>query len=138
MRNMTLDEAMEILEGEGIRVGRKRATVTGGIGNYPDPKEAAKDWDAFEAAVMSVKDGGTGRWTVDGDEGDNLHPRFRNYAHALAALYYTGSPTGFEGDCEQYLDSAVEALQDGGLKAFKGCDDEFIYSIKDPMGNVLL
>jgi hypothetical protein len=91
---------------------------------------------------MSVKDGGTGKWTVDevidGDELDEVHPRFKNYAHALAALQYTGSASSFEGDCEQYLDSAVEALNEVGLKAFRGCDKEFIYSIKDPKGNVLL
>lgn len=134
---MTLDEAVKILEGEGIKLIRKT-----GIGNYPDPEAAEVNWQAFEAAVMSVKDGGTGKWTVDEvideDEVEEVHPRFKNYAHALAALRYTGAATGFEGDCEQYLDSAVKALDVEGLKAFKRCDREFVYSIKDPMGNVLL
>ena len=143
MRTMKLDEALEILEGEGVRVRKRRVSAApSGIGNYPDPKDAAKDWDSFEAEVMSVKDGGTGKWTVDEvideDDLDEVHPIFNNYAHALAALQYTGSASSFEGDCEQYLDSAVEDLKEGGLKAFRGCDKEFIYSIKDPKGNVLL
>jgi hypothetical protein len=140
---MKLNEALEILEGEGIRVNRRRTSAApSGIGNYPDPMSADDDWDSFEAAVMSVKDGGTGKWTVDevidGDELDEVHPRFRNYAHALAALRHSGTASGFEGDCEQYLDSAVKNLNNAGLEAFRRCDREFIYSIKDPNGNVLL
>jgi hypothetical protein len=143
MTNMKLVDALVMLEVEGIRVNRRSATAApSGSGKYPEPKDAAKDWDSFEAAVMSVKEGGTAKWTVDEvideDDLDEVHPRFRNYAHALAALQYTGSASSYEGDCEQYLDSAVEDLQNGGLKAFKGCDKEFIYSIKDPQGNVLL
>lgn len=138
MRKMTLDEAKDVLSRNGLKLIKEKVAVLTGIGNYPDPKEAENDWDSFETAVMAVKDGGTGRWTIDADEGDDLHPRFNNYAHALAALQYTGSATGYEGDCEQYLDSAVEALNNGGLKAFRGCDREFIYSVVDPKGNVLL
>jgi hypothetical protein len=135
---MLFKEAKDVLSRNGLKLIKEKASVLTGIGNYPDPKGADDDWDSFEAAVLSVKDGGTGRWTIDGDEGDNLHPRFRNYAHALAALKYTGSATDFEGDCEEYLDKAVNALNLKGLEAFRGCDRDFIYSVKDPNGNVLL
>lgn len=135
---MLFKEAKDVLSRNGLKLIREKASAPTGIGSYPDTKAADDDWDSFEAAVMSVKDGGTGRWTVDGDEGDNLHPRFKNYAHALAALLYTGSATGFEGDCEQYLDKAVNDLKDNGIEVFSDCDREFIYFVKDPKGNVLL
>lgn len=134
--NNEVDHLMAVLN--GVEESNKEEARSAGIGAYPATDTASDDWASFEKAVLSVKDGGTGKWTVSGDEGDNLHPRFKNYAHALAALQYTGSATGFEGDCEQYLGDAVDALESSGLKAFKGCDKEFIYSIADPNGNKLL
>lgn len=136
--NDEVDHLMGVLEGSDE--GLKREALEG-IGDYPehDLDDSAFDWDTYIADVLKVKDGGTGIWTASGDSRTNARPRLKNYAHALAAFLYAGTVSAkeFTGVCEDFLPEAVAKLKKDGLKAFKECDPEFIYSIKDPQGNIL-
>ena len=67
--------------------------------------------------ILSVKDGGTGTWTIK----KQFSPRpasvkFANYAQAIAVLYYEGGYRPFEiEDSDQYLEEAIRAIKENGV-----------------------
>ena len=67
--------------------------------------------------ILSVKDGGTGTWTIK----KKFSPRpasvkFKNYAQAIAALYFSGGYRPFEiEDSDQYLEDAIRDIKENGV-----------------------
>jgi hypothetical protein len=67
--------------------------------------------------ILSVKDGGTGIWTIKKHFSQKpASVKFANYAQAIAALYYEGGYTRFEiKDSDQYLEDSVEDIKSEGV-----------------------
>lgn len=67
--------------------------------------------------ILSVKDGGTGTWTIKKQfSSRQASVKFANYAQAIAALYWTGGYSRSEiEDSDQYLENAVEDIKEKGV-----------------------
>ena len=107
------------------------------LGKYPEaPAEncSQAEWDEYLKKVLAVKDGGTGKWKVDGEP-----VTYKNYVHALAAIRtgYADEPNDLLG-IQEYITEVINDFKEAGVKdAFQKTISysEFVDSVTDPSGN---